>query len=94
MGLPLATAVVWVAFGIAIGVLAVSVVVQLDTRRGGVQRLFDLLVTATGGTLLGVSVAFGGTPDVAGGRSDAETAAEILPSTSRRRRPQRWSAWT
>lgn len=61
MGLSSTVAVGWTAFGIAIGIVAVSLIAQLDTRRGGVQRLLDGLLVAVGGTLIGVSIFFAGT---------------------------------
>ncbi len=61
MGLSSATAIGWIAFGVAIGVLGVSVLVQLDTRRGAVQRALDAGLVAVGGTLLAAGVVFGGT---------------------------------
>ncbi len=61
MGLSSTTAVGWAAFAIAIGIVAMSLLAQLDTRRGGVQRLLDVALVAVGGTLIGVSVFFTGT---------------------------------
>lgn len=61
MGLSSTTAVGWAAFGIAIGIVVMSLLVQLDTGRGGVQRLLDAVLVAVGGTLIGVSVFFTGT---------------------------------
>lgn len=61
MGLSSATAIGWVAFGVAIGVIGISVFVQLDTHRGVVQRVLDGGLVAVGGTLLAASVVFGGT---------------------------------
>lgn len=55
-----APTVAWVAFGIAIGVVAISLLSQLDSRRGMTQRLLDLALVSLGGTLIGVSVVFGG----------------------------------
>lgn len=54
------TAVSWVAFGVAIGVVAISAVAQLDRRRGLAQRLVDAAVGMTAGTLIAVSIVFGG----------------------------------
>lgn len=60
MSLGSATAVGWIAFGVAIGVIGISVFVQLDTQRGVVQRVLDGGLVVVGGTLLAASVAFGG----------------------------------
>lgn len=60
MGLSSTVAVAWVAFGVAIGVVGISVLAQLDTRRGVVQRVLDAGMVAAGGTLIAVSLAFGG----------------------------------
>lgn len=60
MGLGSTTAIGWVAFGIAIGVVAISVFAQLDTHRGLIQRLLDAGFVAVGGTLIAVSMFFGG----------------------------------
>lgn len=61
MGLSSATAIGWVAFGVAIAVIGISLLVQLDTHRGVVQRVLDAGAVAAGGTLLAASVVFGGT---------------------------------
>lgn len=61
MGLSSATVIGWVAFGIAIGVAAISVLSQLDTHRGMTQRLLDAGEVAVAGTLIAVSVVFAGT---------------------------------
>lgn len=61
MGLSSTTAVGWSAFGIAIGVLAIAALAQLDSRRGLVQRLLDVATIAVAGTLVGTSVMFTGT---------------------------------
>lgn len=61
MGLSSATAISWIAFGVAIGIVAIAAAVQLDTRRGMAQRIMDLTTVAVGGTLIAVSVVFGGT---------------------------------
>lgn len=50
----------WVAFAIGIGVVAISALAQLDTRRGVTQRLLDTAMVATGGTLIGASIVYGG----------------------------------
>lgn len=51
----------WIAFGVAIGIVAISGLVQLDTGRGLVQRLIDLALVMVGGTLIAASVFFTGT---------------------------------
>jgi hypothetical protein len=51
----------WIAFGVSIGLVALSALAQLDVSRGLVQRLVDLGVVATAGTLIGASVFFTGT---------------------------------
>ena len=61
MGLSSTTAIGWIAFGIAIGVVGVSALAQLDTHRGMLQRLLDAGMIVVGGTLIGVSVVFVGT---------------------------------
>jgi O-antigen/teichoic acid export membrane protein len=54
------TTAAWVAFAFAIGVLALTLVAQLDSNRGLVQRVMDFLTVAISGTLIGVSVVYGG----------------------------------
>lgn len=61
MALSSATAVGWIAFGIGIGIVAISLLAQLDTHRGAVQRLMDVVLVAVGGTLIGAGVFFTGT---------------------------------
>lgn len=61
MGLASTTAIGWVAFGVAIGVVGILALAQLDTKRGLTQRLLDGALTAVGGTLIAVSVVFAGT---------------------------------
>lgn len=61
MGLASTFALGWVAFGIAIGIVAISLLVQLDVHRGMAQRLLDVALLAVGGTLIAVSVIFTGT---------------------------------
>lgn len=56
-----ATAVAWSAFGVAIAMVAISMLFQLDSRRGIAQRLLDLAVISVAGTLIGTSVVFAGT---------------------------------
>lgn len=53
--------VAWVAFAVAIGVIGVSALSQLDRRRGLAQRLLDAMMIVVGGTLIGTSIVFGGT---------------------------------
>jgi hypothetical protein len=50
----------WVAFAFAVGVLAITLGVQLDRSRGLEQRVMDALMGAIGGTMIGVSVVYGG----------------------------------
>lgn len=59
MGLSSTAAVAWVAFGVAIGIVGISVLAQLDTRRGVAQRVLDAGMVAAGGTLIAVSLVFG-----------------------------------
>lgn len=61
MGLSSTTAIGWVAFALAIGVVAISVFAQLDRRRGLTQRALDMTMILVAGTLIGVSVFFTGT---------------------------------
>lgn len=61
MGLASTTAVGWSAFGIAIGVVAVSVLAQLDGHRGMAQRALDGAFVAVAGTLIATSIVFTGT---------------------------------
>ena len=61
MALSSASTVGWIAFGIAIGVVAISGLSQLDTHRGLIQRLVDLALVMVGGTLIATSVFFTGT---------------------------------
>lgn len=42
----------WVAFGIAIGVVAISILVQLDAKRGLAQRGMDAMLAVTGGAMI------------------------------------------
>jgi uncharacterized membrane protein len=37
-----ASVTAWVAFGVAIGILAIAVLSQLESRRGALQRLLDV----------------------------------------------------
>lgn len=61
MALSSTTAVGWVAFGIAIGIVALSGLAQLDRDRGLAQRLLDLALVMVGGTLIAAGVVFTGT---------------------------------
>ncbi len=56
------TAVVlgWVAFGVGIGIVTMVALAQLDSCRGGVQRLLDLAMVAVGGLLIAFSLASAG----------------------------------
>ena len=58
MGLTSSTALGWIAFGVAIGVVVISLLVQLDRRRGMAQRLLDAVAVAVGGTLIATSIVF------------------------------------
>lgn len=60
LGLTSTTALAWSAFGIAIGIVAVALFVQLDTGRGIAQRVLDGWTVAVAGTLIAVSVIFSG----------------------------------
>jgi len=52
-----ATAVLgWVAFGVAVGIVAVCVLAQLDRARGSVQRVLDGVTVAAGGLLMGFAI--------------------------------------
>jgi hypothetical protein len=50
----------WVAFGVAVGVIAISALAQLDRARGGVQRVLDGATAAVAGLLMAFSVAASG----------------------------------
>jgi|GEM_PF-1354819 len=50
----------WIAFAFAIGVLAVTLGVQLDRSRGLEQRVMDAFMGAISGAMIGVSVVFSG----------------------------------
>lgn len=49
----------WVGFGVAIGVVAVSLLVQLDGKRGMAQRGLDALMLVTGATMIVLSLVLG-----------------------------------
>lgn len=51
----------WVAFAVAIAVVGISVLSQLDRRRGLAQRMLDGTLVLVGGTLIATSIVFGGT---------------------------------
>ncbi|MGH9127799.1 MAG: hypothetical protein ACRDY2_02260 [Acidimicrobiales bacterium] len=51
----------WVGFGIAIGVVAVSLLVQLDAKRGAAQRGLDAMMLAAGVTMIVLSLVLGAT---------------------------------
>ncbi|MGH9107373.1 MAG: hypothetical protein ACRDZX_16415 [Acidimicrobiales bacterium] len=50
----------WVAFAFAIAVVAISLSAWLDRSRGLVQQSLDGLMTALGGTMIGISVVYTG----------------------------------
>lgn len=52
----------WLAFGIALGIIALDGVVQLDRSRGMVQRLIDLGTGALAIATVVTSVVYSGTP--------------------------------
>jgi hypothetical protein len=54
-------AAAWVAFAFAIAVLGMTLGVQLDRGRGLEQRAMDAMMGAISGTVIGVSVVYGGT---------------------------------
>jgi hypothetical protein len=56
-----ATPVSWIAFGIAIATVAVSVLAQLDRSRGTVQRVLDAAQVAVGGLLMAFALTASGT---------------------------------
>ena len=51
----------WVAFGIAVGVIVIVVVSQLDPSRGAIQRMLDACSVIVGGLLIGFALAASGT---------------------------------
>jgi hypothetical protein len=55
------TTVSWIAFGIAIATVAVSVLAQLDRSRGTVQRVLDAAQVAVGGLLIVFALTASGT---------------------------------
>lgn len=61
MGLSSWVAVRWSAFGIAIGIVGISVLAQLDQRRGTVQRALDVGLVLTAGMLIAATAFFSGT---------------------------------
>jgi hypothetical protein len=50
----------WVAFGIAVGVIVMVIVSQLDAARGTVQRVLDAFSVIVGGLLMGFGLAASG----------------------------------
>src|SRR5579864_4287619 len=50
----------WVAFGVAIGVVAIVLVAQLDRARGGVQRVLDAGTVAVAALLIAFAVTASG----------------------------------
>jgi uncharacterized membrane protein YccC len=51
----------WIAFGIAIGILALASLAQADTSRGAVQRMLDGIVAIVAAWTIVASVVFDGT---------------------------------
>lgn len=51
----------WVAFGIAVGIVVIVVVSQLDLSRGAIQRTLDACSVVVGGLLIGFPLAASGT---------------------------------
>lgn len=54
----------WVAFAIAIGVVAMTVLAQLDRSRGALQRMLDVGIVALGGLLMAFSLASSGSATI------------------------------
>jgi hypothetical protein len=50
----------WVAFGVAIGILAIAVLSQLESARGALQRLLDVGIGLVAVTTIVTSLVFGG----------------------------------
>ena len=50
----------WIAFGVAVGIVGITLLAQLDRARGGVQRALDAVVIAAGGLLIAFGVAASG----------------------------------
>jgi FtsH-binding integral membrane protein len=50
----------WFAFGIAIALLSIAVVSQLESARGGLQRVFDSVVGLVGVTAIVTSLVYAG----------------------------------
>lgn len=61
VGLQSPVAVRWSAFAIAIGIVGIAALGELDRRLGLVQHVLNLSVVATAGTLIAVTDYFGGT---------------------------------
>jgi hypothetical protein len=59
-----AEALGWVAFAIAIGVVAMTALAQLDRSRGAMQRMLDVGMVALGGLLMAFSVASSGSATI------------------------------
>ena len=51
----------WIAFGIAIGILALAGIAQVDASRGGMQRILDGIVAIVAAWTIVASVVFDGT---------------------------------
>lgn len=56
-----ATPVSWIALGIAIATVAVSVLAQLDRSRGAIQRVLDAAQVAVAGLLMALALTASGT---------------------------------
>jgi hypothetical protein len=50
----------WIAFAVAIGIVGIVLLAQLDRVRGGVQRVLDSAMVALGGLLVAFGVAASG----------------------------------
>ena len=48
----------WSAFGIAIGIVGITVMAQLDARRGFAPRVLDIGLVLTAGTAIAATVVF------------------------------------
>lgn len=55
------TPVGWIAFGVAMATVAISVLAQLDGSRGIVQRVLDMTQVAVGGLLMAFALTASGT---------------------------------
>jgi hypothetical protein len=50
----------WVAFGVAVGIITIAVLAQLDRSRGGVQRILDGTIVAVASLMTGFALASSG----------------------------------